>query len=137
MFRKAKTLRDPDRLRSFVFSFAVRVLRSALRRKARGWLVFRRPEAFVDLGGETINMGARDLLRRFYALLDRLPAKHRLVFALRHLESMTVQEVAASMGLSESTVKRTLAHATNKLSRLVDSDLGLVGFLEGKAWKQG
>jgi len=137
VFRKAKTLRDPDRLRSFVFSFAIRVLRSALRRKARAWLVFRRPEAFVDLGGETVNMEARDLLRRFYALLDRLPAKDRLVFALRHLESMTVEEVAASMELSESTVKRTLAHATDRLSRWVESDLGLAGFLEGKGWNQG
>jgi RNA polymerase sigma-70 factor, ECF subfamily len=137
VFRKARTLRDPDKLRSFIFSFAVRVLRSALRRKARGWLVFRRPESFVDLGGESINMEARDLLRRFYALLDRLPAKDRLVFALRHLESMTVEEVAASTELSESTVKRTLAHATDKLSRLVESDLGLVGFLEGRGWNQG
>ena len=138
VFRKAKTLRDPDRLRSFIFSFAVRVLRSALRTKAtRGWLSFRQPEAFVDLGGETINMEARDLLRRFYALLDRLTPRDRMVFALRHLESMTVEEVAASMELSVSTVKRSLVRASNKMSRWIEPDLGLVGFLEGKGWDQG
>jgi RNA polymerase sigma-70 factor, ECF subfamily len=133
VFRKARTLRDPDSLRSFVFSFAVRVVKSELRRKmTRGWLSFREPEVFVDLGSETMDVESRDLLRRFYALLDRLTPRDRLVYALRHLERMTVEEIAASMELSPSTVKRSLAHATAKLSRWLESDLGLVGLLEGK-----
>ena len=41
VFRRAKTLREPDRLRSFVYSFAVRVLKAELRRrKVRGWFPF-------------------------------------------------------------------------------------------------
>src|SRR2546423_13780483 len=45
VFAKAKTLRDPAALRSFVFSFALRVLKTELRRKrTRGWLSFHRPE---------------------------------------------------------------------------------------------
>ncbi|MBN2574448.1 MAG: sigma-70 family RNA polymerase sigma factor [Deltaproteobacteria bacterium] len=135
LFRKANTLRDPDSLRSFIFSFAVRVLKSELRsRRARGWLSFKEPQAFVDLGSETMDVESRDLLRRFYGLLDRLAARDRLVFALRHLERMTVEEIAASMDISHSTVKRSLAHATAKLSRWLESDLGLVGLLQGKGW---
>ena len=39
VFRKAKTLRDPNSLRSFVYSFAIRALRTELRRKKlRSWL---------------------------------------------------------------------------------------------------
>ena len=34
VFRKAKTLRDPDSLRSFIYSFAVRVLKAELRRRS-------------------------------------------------------------------------------------------------------
>ena len=137
LFRNAKTLRDPDKLRSFVFSFATRVIKSNLRQKAaRSWLSFRQPEAFVDLGGETIDMEARDLLRRFYTLLDRLTPTDRLVFALRHLESMTVEEIATSVEISASTVKRSLAHSTHKLSRWIETDLGLVGFLEAKGWNR-
>jgi RNA polymerase sigma-70 factor, ECF subfamily len=133
VFRKAKTLRDPDSLRSFVFSFAVRVLKSELRSKmTRSWLSFREPEVFVDLGSETMDVESRDLLRKFYALLDRLSPRDRLVFALRHLERMTVEEIAASMELSPSTVKRSLAHATSKMSRWLESDLGLVGLLDRK-----
>jgi RNA polymerase sigma-70 factor (ECF subfamily) len=136
LFRRAKTLRDPDRLRSFVFSFVVRVLKSELRRKARSWLSFREPQTFVDLGGEAVDMESRDLLRRFYALLARLGAKDRLVFALRHLESMTVDEVAATMNLSSSTVKRSLARSTLKMSRWIETDLGLIDLLGGKGWNR-
>jgi len=135
VFRKAKTLRDPDSLRSFVFSFAVRVVKSELRnRRARAWLSFREPEMFVDLGAETIDVESRDLLRRFYALLDRLPARDRMVFALRRLERMTVEEIAASMELSPSTVKRSLNRASTRLSHWLESDLGLAGLLQGKGW---
>ena len=50
VFRKAKTIRDPDSLRSFIYSFAVRVLKAELRRrKIRGWLPFM-PEAPLDFG---------------------------------------------------------------------------------------
>src|SRR6188508_2236129 len=45
LFAKAKTLRAPERLRSFVFSFAIRVLKTELRRKkTRAWLSFQKPE---------------------------------------------------------------------------------------------
>jgi RNA polymerase sigma-70 factor, ECF subfamily len=135
LFAKAKTLREPDRLRSFIFSFAIRVLKSELRqRRTRAWLSFHRPESLVDFGAELTDMESRDHLRRFYALLDRLAPRHRLVFALRHLESMTVEEVAANMELSVSTVKRALERATDKLSRWLAADPGLAGFLDGRGW---
>jgi RNA polymerase sigma-70 factor, ECF subfamily len=128
VFRRARTLRDPESLRSFVFSFAVRVLKSELRhRMARRWLSFHEPEVFLDLGSETMDVESRDLLRRFYGLLNRLSPRDRLVFALRHLERMTVEEIAANMELSPSTVKRSLSHATTKMSRWLESDLGMVG----------
>jgi RNA polymerase sigma-70 factor (ECF subfamily) len=136
VFARARTLRAPDRLRSFIFSFAIRLLKTELRsRKARAWLSFQQPETLVDFGGERTDMESRDLLRQFYALLDRLAPRHRLVFVLRHLESMTLDEVAAHMDLSLSTVKRLLERATAKLSRWVESDPGLAGFLDGARWK--
>jgi len=135
VFAKARTLRDPERLRSFVFSFAIRVLKTELRaRKARAWLSFHRPETLVDLGGELTDMESRQALRRFYALLDRLSPRHRLVFALRHLESMTLEEVAAHMEISLSTVKRLQERATSKLSRWIEADPGLSGFLDDKGF---
>jgi RNA polymerase sigma-70 factor, ECF subfamily len=137
VFRKAKTLRDPESLRSFVYSFAIRTLKSELRRKkVRSWLSFDQPEALVDLGSETLDVESRDLLRRFHVLLDRLPSRDRLVFVLRRMESMTVEEIAKAMDLSESTVKRSIAHASNRLSRWIDADPGLAGLLDTERWGQ-
>ena len=79
-------------------------------------------------------MESRDLLRRFYALLDRLAPRNRLVFALRHLESMTVEEVAAHMEIPISTVKRALERATTKLACWIEADPGLAGYLDEKGW---
>ncbi|HWJ54688.1 MAG TPA: sigma-70 family RNA polymerase sigma factor [Vicinamibacterales bacterium] len=135
LFAKRETLRAPDRLRSFVFSFAIRLLKTELRRKkTRAWLSFHRPETLVDVCRDVTDMESRDLLRKFYALLDRLAPRHRLVFALRHLESMTVEQVAAHMELSVSTVKRALDRATTKLTRWIDADPGLAAYVAEQGW---
>jgi RNA polymerase sigma factor (sigma-70 family) len=121
------TLRDPDSLRSFIYSFAVRVLKSELRRrKLRGWMPFM-PEEPLDLGFLTVDVEARDLLRKLYALLDRLSPRDRLAYVLRRMEAMTVEEIAATMDISISTVKRAVAHASGRLSRWIDADPGLAG----------
>jgi DNA-directed RNA polymerase specialized sigma24 family protein len=52
------------------------------------------------------------------------------VFALRHLESMTLGEIAAAMEISLSTVKRTHARAAIEVERRIASDRDLAGFLE-------
>ena len=135
LFAKRETLRAPDRLRSFVFSFAIRLLKTELRRKkTRAWLSFHRPETLVDVCRDVTDMESRDLLRKFYALLDRLAPRHRLVFALRHLESMTVEQVAAHMELSVSTVKRALDRATAKMSCWIEADPGLAAHFDEQGW---
>lgn len=136
VFAKARTLRDPGRLRSFIFSFAIRLLKTELRRKkAQAWLSFHEPQTLVDLGTACTDMESRDLLRKFYSLLDRLAPRDRLVFVLRHLESMTVEEVGGHMNLSVSTVKRALGRATVKLSRWIEGEPGLAGFLDSAGWR--
>jgi RNA polymerase sigma-70 factor, ECF subfamily len=122
----ASTLRDPSSLRSFVYSVAVRLLKTALRyRRLRYWLSFHAPETLVDVTHCSLDVESRDHLRRFYALLDRLSARDRLVFVLRRVESMTIEEIATVMALSESTVKRSLLRASQRLARWVQADPAL------------
>jgi RNA polymerase sigma-70 factor, ECF subfamily len=124
--RLSPTLRDPRSLRSFVYSVAVRLLRTTLRyRRLRRWLSFHEPETLVDLRSATLDVEGRDLLRKFYALLDRLSARDRVVFVLRRVESMTIDEIAEMMELSESTVKRSLQRACEQLSRWVGAEPAL------------
>jgi RNA polymerase sigma-70 factor (ECF subfamily) len=137
LFRKANTLREPDSLRSFVYAFTVRALMTELRRKKlRGWLHLDHPTALSGQGWVTSDVESRDLLRKFHALLERLAPRDRLVFILRRVESMTVEEIAATMEISESTVKRSMRHAANRLSHWLDADPGLAGLCDAERWRR-
>lgn len=135
VFRKVKTLREPDSLRSFVYACTLHALKSELRRKKlRAWLSFDQPEASAVLGCPTLDVESRDLLRKFHGLLERLPPRERLVFTLRRMESMTVEEIARAMEMSESTVKRSIVRASNRLSRWINADPGLACLIDGERW---
>jgi RNA polymerase sigma-70 factor (ECF subfamily) len=132
VFRKVRTLREPDKFRSFIYACAVRVLQTELRhRKLRSWLSLDRPETLAGLGCQTLDLEWREILRKFQALLDRLTPRDRLVFVLRRMESMTIEQIAATMKVSESTVKRSMARAAKRLSRWIDADPGLAGLFDG------
>ena len=135
VFQRVKTLRKFDSFRSFVYSFAVRLLRAELRRrKRRRWLTLfgAAPPELMD--PRAADVESRDLLRRFDGLLDRLAPRDRLVFVLRWMDKMTVEEIGQVMGLSTSTVKRAMAHASLRLSGWVDADPELAAVAQGKTW---
>lgn len=137
LFRKAKHIEEPDSLRSFIYAITVHALKSELhRRKLRAWLFFEQPQALSGLGWKTMDMESRDLVRKFHALLERLPTRERLVFVLRRMEAMTVEEIAAAMSLSESTVKRSMSRASSRLSRWVQADPGLAGMFDAERWRR-
>jgi RNA polymerase sigma-70 factor (ECF subfamily) len=134
VFRNAKTLRDPASLRSFVYSVAVRTLRSHLRyRRLRHWLSFREPESLLDLRHSVQDVEGREFVRNLYRLLDRLSPRDRLVFVLRRVEAMTVEEIASTLDISVSTVKRSFNHASTRLSRWIAADPVLSDRLDGTA----
>ena len=86
------------------------------------WLSFERPELLDLQGCEGLDVEARDLLRKLYSSLDRLAPRDRMVFIMRRAESMTIEEIAAAMETSESSVKRSLARASTRLSRWMDDE---------------
>ena len=45
---------------------------------------------------------------------------------------MTVEEIGAALELSTSTVKRRLAHATSRVSRMLETEVGLAGRLQSR-----
>ena len=130
VYRKARQLREPDSLRSFIYGFTIHALQTELRRrKVRSWLSLEKPQTLANMGMDTTDVEAQDILRRFKLLLDRLSPRDRLVFTLRRMESMTTEEVASTMGLSVSTVKRSMNHASDRLARWINSDPGLAGLI--------
>jgi RNA polymerase sigma factor (sigma-70 family) len=93
------------------------------------WLTFEPAEALADVVKVSLDVDSRDMLRRFYALMARLGARERLVYALRHIESMTIEETAQAMDISLSTVKRLQERATEQMSKWSEADFELTGLL--------
>jgi RNA polymerase sigma-70 factor (ECF subfamily) len=123
LFSRIGTLRKPEALRSFVISFAIRIVKWELRRRrARRWLTLSETGEVPEAQLTVMDAESRYALRRLYALLDRLSTRERLVLVLRHVEGMTLEEIADAMGLSLATVKRGLRRASLRVSQMIDSD---------------
>jgi len=123
LFSRIGTLRKPEALRSFVISFAIRIVKWELRRRrARRWLTLSETGEVPDEQLMVMDAESRYSLRRLYALLDRLSTRERLVLVLRHVEGMTLEEIAEAMELSLATVKRGLRRASLRIAQMVDAD---------------
>jgi RNA polymerase sigma-70 factor (ECF subfamily) len=129
VFSSVRKLRDPNALRSFVFSVAIRTLKLELRRRR-----VRRILRLSDWGDlpepsvGAVDAESRQALRRFYGILDRLSAQERAAFVLRHLEGMKLEEIVDALGVSLATVKRRLDRGSDVVSRLVAQDPALAGY---------
>lgn len=123
VYRKVRTLRDPESFRSFIYACALRLLQTELRRKKlRSWLSFEQPDVIDRRGSTTLDVESRSLLQRLYELLERLGPRDRLIFVLNRLECMSVEEIATAMEISESTVKRSLLHGLGRLRHWIDDE---------------
>jgi RNA polymerase sigma-70 factor, ECF subfamily len=143
VFARADVIREPAALREFIVSVAVRVLKWELRRR---WVrrVVRLSAAgqLPEVAVPGADHEARQALARCYAILDRLGTRERLAFVLRHLEDMTMDEVAAQLGTSLSTAKRAVGRATALVSAQVGQDVNLRDYFwqggsDGEAGRDG
>ena len=133
VFAKARTLREPERLRSFVFSFAIRLLKTELRRRrTRAWLSFHRPETLVDLGGELDGHGvARSAAQVLCAARSAGAAASAGVRA----SPSRVHDGGGGRrphGAVDLDGEARAGRATSKLSLWMEADPGLAGFLDEK-----
>ena len=61
----------------------------------------------------------KEIRERVRFALFQLPAKHRDVLVMRHLEQLTIQEIAAITATAEGTVKSRLFRGISKLRSLL------------------
>lgn len=127
VFVGIRRLRDPAALPSFIYVAAIRMLRWHLRTKRFRRLFLISPSGDLpDAPARDADPEGRELLERLYHLLDRLRADDRVVYVLRHVEGLRLEEIADVTGASLATVKRRIARATKQVAALVknDPDLG-------------
>jgi len=133
-FRQVPKLRDPKALRSFLIGICLRVVRGEMRQR---WL--RRFLHLTESGDAPEPVGpsrdgerasdAREIVRRYYAVLDRLNGEERSLYVARHIERLPLTEVAALHGLSDSTARRRLLRVARRVAAMVDADPALAGYL--------
>ena len=131
LFTKIGTLQKPSALRSFVFSITVRMLKSELkRRRIRRWITLSETGDVPDASIPGVDPATVQLLRKFYRVLDRLGAEDRTIFVLRHIQEMTLEEVAELTELSLATVKRRLQKSSQKVTAEFEGEVEQARLLE-------
>jgi RNA polymerase sigma-70 factor (ECF subfamily) len=130
LFRRIGGLRDPNALRSFVVGIAIRVARSELRRRrVRRWLRLTDTGELPDEPTMGDDHGAREALRRVYAILDKVDDESRLAFVLRYVQGLELTEVATALDISLATTKRRIAHVHERIAVHARGDASLAPFL--------
>jgi RNA polymerase sigma-70 factor (ECF subfamily) len=134
VFAAIHRLRDPAALRSFIYTTAVRMLRWHLRaRRVRRFLMLSPAGVLPEQPVRGEDSEGRELLQRFYRLLDHLAANDRTAYILRHVEELKLDEIAEVTGASLATVKRRVRRASERVAVLVKADADLaVYFVHGE-----
>jgi RNA polymerase sigma-70 factor (ECF subfamily) len=133
----AVSIENGDRLKGWLTIVAVHTARAHIRRRVRRrWLQFWEPAAVPEVPVYGPDHEARDLVRFTYNVLDRLPAKERIAFALRHLDGMELSDLAEANGVSLATVKRLLSRAERRFAALAQAHPPLASRLaEHAKWR--
>ena len=125
LHRSLGSFRGDCSLSSYLYRIVSRLAIDHLRREKlrRKLFFFRRQEDDVDpleMAADTgasprDNLQAKETGQRLLAALDRLSARQRAVFVLRHQEGLSLKEIAATLSLEEGTVKAHLHRAVRAL----------------------
>jgi RNA polymerase sigma-70 factor (ECF subfamily) len=79
----------------------------------------------------------RESLRALHRVLARLSDRARLAFVLRHVQGMDLLEVAKALRISESTARRELSRARQRLAVLARTEPALTQYLERRGTLRG
>jgi RNA polymerase sigma-70 factor (ECF subfamily) len=133
----AKQVREAEALPGWVRSVAVFTACKWMRQRTRRrWLTFWEPEKIEQVDFGAADPVHREACKRTYGVLERMPADERAAFALRHIEALTMPEVATACGVSLSTIQRRLGRAEERFVRAARNDEILRGWLEhGGRWE--
>jgi RNA polymerase sigma-70 factor (sigma-E family) len=122
LYRRWDHLADTGKALSYVRSSILNGCRSELRRRIRSE---RRPAPDAGAAGAA-SAEAMALIgeehREVLAALRRLPRRQREALVLKFYLDLPEPEIAASMGVSQGTVKSTTSRALHALARLLEGE---------------
>jgi RNA polymerase sigma-70 factor (ECF subfamily) len=129
--KSAETMRDASAVRGFLIGVAVRLVALELRRrKIRRWVSLSPSGALPDTPVAPRDSEGREALEALYRLLGRMPNRRRLAFVLRVVQGCEILEVAAALGVSDSTAKREVIRAQEQLLKQANREPALLQYVE-------
>ena len=112
-WRKLRTIREPESLRSWLVTIAVNETRTLLKRRGRRALVEVATDATGRSGGYDPATGIPSLdLRK---ALERLDPDDRALLAMRYVAGFNATELAAALGISPSGTRTRLERLVARL----------------------
>jgi RNA polymerase sigma-70 factor (ECF subfamily) len=112
LLRGASRVQDGAALRGYLVSMAVRLAALEIRkRRVRRWVRLSPTGELPDRAVERVDVEHREVLRALHRTLEKLSARRRMAFVLRHVHGLEMLEVVAALGVSESTLRRDLEKA--------------------------
>ena len=112
VWRKLGSLRDPDRLRSWLLSVAANEARQMIRRQRRGRVV---QIEVADIGSHHGDPQQRTAEADLLAAIRRLNADDRALLAMRYVSGFDATEIGRALGMSPSGVRSRLARLVGRL----------------------
>jgi len=129
VFKRLDQLREPAALPGFIIGITLGVARNEVRRhRIRSIVGLISPDEWPAVAPSEVQDEAREALRALYRLLDSLGAEDRSLFVARYVEKMEMTDVAATHGLSLSTVKRRIARLTLRVDARMKSEPALAEY---------
>jgi RNA polymerase sigma-70 factor, ECF subfamily len=117
--RRLDRLREPEALRRWLITIAVRRVKRHLAGRYRSRAIFEDLATMLPRVGDA---RAREEVHSLYEALARLPAKLRLPWMLHRIEGETLPAVAEMCDCSLTSTKRYIAHAEDRLRRMGHGD---------------
>ncbi len=119
--RKLTWLNDPDAFKPWVYRIATRAALKHVSRERRVWRFHSDDEldAVAAPAGPTSPPRADEIP----ALLSGVTPRSRAVIVLHYLEDLSLEEVAAVLGIPLGTVKSRLAYGLQAMRRMADENL--------------
>ena len=136
-FAKLRDLRKHGSIRAFVTGIAFRRAREEIKRRR-----VRRSSANLVLHhlnelslARITDPERRHAAGRLYGMMSHLSENDRSAYTLRFVEGLELNEIATTLQISLSTVRRSIRRASEQLDRLVRNDPMLASFGEARARK--
>ncbi|MEM1347142.1 MAG: RNA polymerase sigma factor [Myxococcota bacterium] len=120
-FERLPKLKNPQAFEKWVSTILVRDAYKKLRRRGmlrKLGLARDEPVEFDRVISSSAPPGVAAELKEVYNLVESMDTDVRMAFLLRRVEGLTVPEISERLGMSESTVKRRLQVALDKLEAL-------------------